>query len=554
MNKTKNKKKDMSAEKNKVGDISLRGSSELSADDKAQFDRLMDRFAAAKNMRGNWESLWREAYSYALPQRNTFNGYGRSGQRKMDQLYDATALDATEQLAANLLANLTPPWSQWFGLKPGPDVTPEQAESLAPVLEKTAKTIQAHFERSNFIVEMHQCYLDLVVGGTAALQFEEAEPGSFSAFRFSAVPLSDIVLEEGGDGFLRGSFREMSLTLAQIRFRYPLAELPPRLLREGERNPQMSFDVMESVLPDELGVYDFKACLVNYGSEQIILKQGRFTESPVLAFRWLKSPGEIYGRSPVMKALPDIKTANKVVELILKNASIAVTGIWQADDDGVLNPANIELKPGSIIPKAVGSQGLRPLDMPGKFDVSELVLDSLRGRIRHALLTDKLGPLVGSRMTATEVLERSAEMAQLLGATYGRLQAELLTPLLKRALNILRRRGEVPDITIDGRNVEIDYRAPMAMAQGQRNVQNTLFWVNSVQSMGGEAASAVNFAQTARFLGEALGVPSDLIRKDLEAGHALGDLADRSFVDHASQSAAQISAQESQKEMNREQN
>jgi len=28
-----------------------------------------------------------------------------------------------------------------------------------------------------------------------------------------------------------------------------------------------------------------------------------------------------------MKALPDIKTANKVVELILKNASIAVTGI-----------------------------------------------------------------------------------------------------------------------------------------------------------------------------------------------------------------------------------
>ena len=50
-----------------------------------------------------------------------------------------------------------------------------------------------------------------------------------------------------------------------------------------------------------------------------------------------------------MKCLPDIKTANKVVELILKNASIAVTGIWQADDDGVLNPANIELKPGATV-------------------------------------------------------------------------------------------------------------------------------------------------------------------------------------------------------------
>ena len=77
-----------------------------------------------------------------------------------------------------------------------------------------------------------------------------------------------------------------------------------------------------------------------------------------MTFRWVKGAGELYGRSPVMTALPDIKTANKVVELILKNASIAVTGIWLADDDGVLNPANIKLVPGSIIPKAVGSAGL----------------------------------------------------------------------------------------------------------------------------------------------------------------------------------------------------
>jgi hypothetical protein len=203
------------------------------------------------------------------------------------------------------------------------------------------------------------------------------------------------------------------------------------------------------------------------------------------------------------------------VELVLKNASIAVTGIWQADDDGILNPANIELAPGSIIPKAIGSKGLQPLDMPGRFDVSELMLDSLRGRIRHALLADRLGPVAGARMTATEVIERSAEMSLLLGATYGRLQSELLTPLIKRAFNILKRRGEVPDIMLDGRLVAVDYRSPLARSQGQRNVQNTLSWVNSVLAMGPEAASAVDLARTARFLGEALGVPSNLIRNEL---------------------------------------
>ncbi|MCB1556839.1 MAG: phage tail protein, partial [Alphaproteobacteria bacterium] len=191
---------------------------------------------------------------------------------------------------------------------------------------------------------------------------------------------------------------------------------------------------------------------------------------------------------------------------------------WQADDDGVLNPANIELKPGAIIPKAVGSQGLKPLEMPGRFDISQIVLEDLRARIRHALLADKLGPVVGPKMTATEVLERSAEMALLLGATYGRLQAELLTPLIQRAYRILRRRGEVPDVALDGRYVELDYRAPLARAQGQRNVQNTLSWISSVLAMGPEASTAVNLPEAARFLGDALGVPSDLIREGIAEG------------------------------------
>lgn len=120
--------------------------------------------------------------------------------------------------------------------------------------------------------------------------------------------------------------------------------------------------VIEAVFPDDKG-YRYMAVAEpapGLVSDAMVLSEGRFEKSPFINFRWLKAPGEIYGRSPVMKALPDIKTANKVVELVLKNASIAVTGIWQADDDGVLNPANIKLVPGAIIPKAVGSSGLTP--------------------------------------------------------------------------------------------------------------------------------------------------------------------------------------------------
>ncbi len=473
---------------------------------------LFTRYESARKMRSNWESLWQECYDYALPQQGGFLYRQVPGAKRTDQIFDATAMDAADQLAASLLGNLTPIWSQWFGLRAGPDLTEEEAQKITPVLEKAARVIQDHFDRSNFSVEIHQCYLDLVVGGTASLSFEESDPGNFSAFRFSAIPLSNVVLEEGESGFLDGAFRTLSLTASQIRERYIHAVLPADIEREALRDPQARFKVIEAVIPDGL-VYIYKACLVEKESEPVLLAEGRFDHSPFISFRWLKSPGEIYGRSPVMKALPDIKTANKVVELILKNASIAVTGIWQADDDGILNPANIELVPGSIIPKAVGSQGLQPLTMPSNFDVSQLMLDNLQARIRHALLADRMMPVDGPRMTATEVLERSAEMTMLLGATYGRLQAELLTPLVKRAYAILRRRGEVPDIPLDGRLVMVDYRSPLARVQAQKNVQNTLSWIGSVTAMGAEASGMVDFAQTAKFLGETLGVPGHLIRR-----------------------------------------
>ncbi len=478
-----------------------------------KIEQLLTRYERAKNNRQNWEAHWQECFDYALPQRGELSQFGGIGSSRVKTLYDGTAMDAVDQLAASLLGNLTPAWTQWFGFIPGPELDEAEAQNIAPVLEDIGKKIQLHLDRSNFAVEMHQCFLDLAVGGTSTLYFEETAPGALSAFKFSAVPLSDVILEEGDNGFLDGSFRTIQLTLSQLQSRYPLAELPYNVMREGDKDPQAKFDVLETILPEN-DVYYLTAILVD-DSTKTILQKGRFSQNPAISFRWTKSPGEVYGRSPVMKALPDIKTANKVVELILKNASIAVTGIWQADDDGVLNPANIELVPGAIIPKAVGSQGLKALDMPGRFDVSELILKDLRARIRHALLSDKLGPVSGAKMSATEIVERSAEMTLLLGATYGRLQSELLTPIIQRAFSILRRRGEIPDIALDGRYVTLDYRSPLAKAQKQAGVQNILTWIESVKLMGADAVSIIDMKQAAKSLGETLGVPSDLIIREI---------------------------------------
>lgn len=474
--------------------------------------QIIRQYKRAVDLRSKWEPLWQECYAYALPQRDSTSIASRSGQVRTVSLFDGTAPDGVDQLASSLLGELTPPWGQWFSLSPGTEASADVANSAEKSLATISDTIRGHFERSNFAVEMHQCFLDLVTAGTACLLFEEAPIGASSAFRFTAVPLTQVAFGEGPGGSLDTTYRRSELSREEFRHRFP--DQPQSADTRPDPLEDKKYTVIEAVTPDG-NAYSYAAVLDSdtaNGTSGMLLSGGSFARSPFINFRWLKAPGEIYGRSPVMKSLPDIKTANKVVELILKNASIAVTGIWQAEDDGVLNPATIQLIPGTIIPKAVGSQGLTPLRPAGDFDMSQLVLADLRTRIRSALLVENLGQVNTPGMTATEVLERSAEISRLLGATYGRLQSELLVPLMHRALSILSRRGDIPAFDLDGRAVTMTWRSPLAKTHTRHEAQEAIRWIETVQAMGPEAMSQIDPVATVHWLANAFDIPGNLLR------------------------------------------
>ena len=59
-----------------------------------------------------WEGVWRDCYDHVLAATPGTGG---------PFLHDGTAADAAEMLASSLLAELTPPWSRWFGLSPVDD-------------------------------------------------------------------------------------------------------------------------------------------------------------------------------------------------------------------------------------------------------------------------------------------------------------------------------------------------------------------------------------------------------------------------------------------------
>lgn len=404
-------------------------------------NNLEQMYRRALDMRAPWVARWDAAMRYTMPTTDA----------DAATLFDATAADAVDNLAASIYSLMTPPESLWLTLVPESDASPDAGAATA--------ALRAHLNDSNFYTTIHQCYLDLVILGTACLFMAETPMGASSAFSFTAVPMRDIAILPGA------VFHTATMPAREVMEKYPTWTPPTEIRDQIKRDPAMPLRLVQSLVGTE-----FTAWLdVGGDIQNNIVARGTFETNPYIIFRWSVLSGEQYGRGPVLRALPDIKTANKVVELVLKNATIAVSGIWQADDDGVINLNNINLTPGAIIPKAVGSSGLTPLSSGADFDVSQIILKDLRERIRHALLADRLGLLSEKEMTATEIMARNSDMMRILGATYGRLLHEFIRPLTDRGLQILSRRGVIAPIVLNS-DAELKYIAPIAQMVADENL------------------------------------------------------------------------------------
>ena len=79
-------------------------------------------------------------------------------------------------------------------------------------------------------------------------------------------------------------------------------------------------------------------------------------------------------------------------------------------------------------------------------------------------------------MTATEVIQRTEEKMRLLGPVLGRLQAELLQPLINRCFAILSRQKKFvpPPESLRGGDIDIEYVSPLAKAQRSGDVQSVM--------------------------------------------------------------------------------
>jgi len=486
---------------------------------KLTVEQLLKRHQLAQTRKENFRDLYEDAYEFALPQRNLYDGYYEGkvgGRRKMNRVFDSTAINSTQRFANRMQSGIFPPQRKWCKLEPGSDVPNERKIEVQQALDIYNEKMFAVLKQSNFDIAIGEFLLDLSVGTAVML----IQPGdAVNPINFIPVPQYLVAFEEGANGQVDNVYRRMRIKGESIQQQWQDAEIPADLKRKIDDKPTEEIELIEATVYDyDRGDYCYHVIHKESKSELVYRRK---KTSPWVVSRFMKVAGEIYGRGPVISALPDIKTLNKTLELLLKNASLAITGVYTAADDGVLNPQTVRIVPGAIIPVARngGPQGesLRALPRAGDFNVSQIIINDLRMNIKKTLLDESLPPDNMSARSATEVVERMKELAQNLGSAFGRLINETMIPIVQKTLEVMDQSGLITlPLEVNGLEVKVSPTSPLAMAQNMEEINSIMQFSQIAQAMGPEGMLAIKSGELLDYIADKMGVPAAIRTTPME--------------------------------------
>ncbi len=502
-----------------------------------------------------FDPLLDDAYDYILPYRGG-GKYRREnkGAAKVDKIFDGTGPQAAMRFAGRVQSDLTPPFQDFFLLEAGPGapLVLQQAgieeKAFITELQKTRDVVHAITHQGQFHVAAHEMYQDLFVGTGALLTEESDDPEEI--IRDVAVPGHEIALETDGWGRVSGVYWQRDWKAGMIEEAWPNGTFSEGLRKLMRDKSDTDVSILQATVYNrarrqwELTVLDMRE-----KEKSAPIHTKTYRTNPWLTPRFWVVPGEPYGRGPGLIGLPYVKTLNKARELHLHAAAFALLGVHTYRNDGLFNPDTVRWEPGALIPVGSngGSQGptLQSLNIPNRFDISQVVIADEREQAQIAMLDHSLPPEDGAVRSATEIAGRMKRMSQDLGGAYSRLALEVVVPLVRRRIDILQAKGIIPNkIPIDQLLVALKVTSPIAQTQNANKVQPRVDFMQIVASLLGPQAvpMVANVERMLPQIGRDLGLLENEIRSEKEQG-LLQQWVDQLATQKAQQIIAQMDAQ-----------
>lgn len=508
-----------------------KNSQKLASDIVRKSDKLFD-----TTERRNAESIWSELAEFILPgQSGLFGGASSPGAKRSRRVYDSTAIQANHDLSSTIHSTLTNPATKWARFKFKDDYLNNDSDAKEWLEDAYTKFHDA-LTASNFNNEVAKAYKTFTALGSAPLMQEEKDvtkDGVFSGFIYKAWHLSEVAWSENIYGRIDTVYRKFKLTARQAVEKWP-KELPSSILKAVETGDvEKEFEFIHAIFPREkkdiklndlgLAAPEHRpfASVYVYRDEPRVMGIEGYYEFPVHAVRWETRAGEVYGTSPGHVAIYDVRTLNKITEKSLETIERAVRPNFLVEQRAVVSA--LDLRPGGVS-VVKDTNGIREIVSNARFDVAQFEVENLKKSVAHIFFLDKLflpDRRETGEMTAFEIATRTQQLQQVIGPTLGRLNVELLDPIVKRGFNMMLRGGafkELPPVLKQlGGEIEVEYVNTLARSQRIEDVTAISQWLQQIGALAQvnpQALDNVDVDAAVKLIADRLGVPATVIVDD----------------------------------------
>lgn len=488
-------------------------------------DKIFTRWGMLKTERASWWAHWQELTTYLLPRNGRYFVQDRDkGWRRHNNIYDNTGTRSLKILGAGMMAGATSPARPWFRLGTAdPDLN-----NYHPVkmwLADTTTRMQAVFQRSNTYRALHQIYEELGCFGTASSLIL---PDYNTLIHHYPVTVGEFAIAQDYQGKVCTLYREFEKTVGEVvkEFGYKnCSTVTKNLFDRGSLDQWIR--IIHAIEPREdrdhtkrdaknmpWGSYYFEVG----GEQNKFLRESGFKEFPAVVPRWATAGGDIYGNSPGMEALGDIKQLQH--EQLRKGQAIDYQTKPPLQVPTSMKNRDVETLPGGISFYDGQSNGIKTA-FEVKLDLNALLMDiqDVRERIRgafHADLFLMLANATDTRMTATEVAERHEEKLLMLGPVLERLHNELLDPLIETTFTRMVEAGAIlpPPPELQGMELNVEFVSMLAQAQraiGTNSIDRYVGNLGAVAQFKPDVLDKFDSDQWADAYADMLGVDPKLI-------------------------------------------
>ena len=505
---------------------------------------LLDLVERMETRRRPMEALWRKVDELVPPiTRSDAIGYASGGndgvsnvaQRRVEKArarYDTTMMQASARLSSGMFSLICPDSEKWHTLSVATaiDMDDEEekrwGEKVRDVLFFNRYAPKARFQPS-----MQAIMLSTVYYGPGYLYIEPSFSAT-SAMKYQFMPPDECFILKDDFGNVN-TFAQRKMVSARNAVSRGW-DVSPKITADAE-NPKRSMNEHEFVKVvlerSEPGFRKMKTgrnspwvCYTIERTTKRIVSEEGFEQFPVATFFWDDTLGD-YGTSPCIDYMADQRMLNAMERDVLIALQQAVRPPFGVHDESLMN--RLDTNPGAVNPGAVSADGKQlmiPLLNGANPERAVPFMEQRRNHLRDGLYNTLFQSLVESPgQTATEVLTRAQEKAQLLGPVGARMHTGL-DMMIEREMEALEMRGMyqpgselLPPESLAEKEVRPRYTNPMQRLQvaGQAEGVLRMMEIDNVRAQMGKPA-LLKDGPTGQFLAGAFNTPLSLVKSTEE--------------------------------------